>query len=252
MRLVLIKLLNDNNLDDIIKLSFEYAIWNLYLDLLILKQKYIDYIRTALILMDINLLSKNTLFIKIFKYDFNLGKVLFEKFIEQKNMNSDELDYKAICLNCKKKLDSDYMRWQDMIDFLHKNLKLNDLIDLLLIYHSKIPKSVLNPKLCFQLLQVEMIKRYQSTLNFDKLVKLNHHLVATSVKNSKQEAGIKTKNWSTFIDLNLKDCDICKKSLKNCKNSLLIFKCNHIYHKDCEENSNPNLKKTCYVCLNFK
>ena len=86
IRLILIKLLDDSNLDEILEACFQYAIWNLYLDLLILKRNYIDYIKLALTLMDINLLAKNNLLIAILKSDLNLSRQLFDLFVKQKNL----------------------------------------------------------------------------------------------------------------------------------------------------------------------
>ena len=148
-------------------------------------------------------------------------------------------------------LDSDYIKWQDIIDFLFKNLKLNDLLDLLMDHHLQLPYSVLNSKLCTHLLQTEMAKQYESSLTNDKLTRLNQHL---AIRNSKYQKSNKTgqqNEWSMYLDLTKKDCDICKRSLKDCKVPLLVYKCNHVYHKDCEElNSSNNLKRVCYVCTN--
>lgn len=254
MRLILIKLLDDSNIDEIMDISFEYAIWNLYLDLLILKNRFTDYIKTSLLLMDINLLARNNVFVKKFQSDLELSKELFRLFVEQKNLNPGEDDEqtsnRAVCLNCKTDLNLDYIRWQDIIDFLYKNLKLDDLLELLMIHHQQLPYSVLNTKLCIHLLQTEMIKQYESSLTNDKLTKLNKHLTIRNLK-QKSNSGLDQDNWSMYIDLSKKDCDICKSSLKSCREPLIVFKCNHIYHKECEEPSNV-AKKTCYVCMNSK
>ena len=257
IRLILIKLLDESNLDEIMETCFEYAIWNLYLDLLILKRRFTDHIKISLLLMDIDLLAKNGLLIQIFKSDLALSRELFGLFVKQKNLNRNELNESngarsAICLHCETNLQSDYIKWQDIIDFLYKNLKLNDLIDLLMIHHQQLPCSVLNSKLCIHLLQTEMIGKYESSLTNDKLTKLNQHLAIRSSK-QKTKVGQGTSQWSMFLDLNARDCDICKKSLKHCRDPLLVFKCDHIYHKDCDETANLGARRACYVCtINLK
>lgn len=253
IKLILIKLLDDENLDEILDNCFEYGIWSLYLDLLILKRQYVEFIKIVVLLMDINLLTKNSMFIQIFKSNLSLSNELFELFVQQKNLDqkssNESINSKSICLICKTNLDCDYIKWQDIIDFFYKNLNINDLIDLLMIHHQQLPYSVLNSKLCIHLLKIEMIKQYESSLTNDKLTKLNHHLTS---RNSKQKSKQNTDDWSMFLDLNERDCDICNKSLKNFRSSLLVFKCNHVYHKDCDEINIKCSKRTCYVCSNYK
>ena len=255
IRLILIKLLVNANLDETLDTCFELAIWNLYLDLLIIRRRFADYIRTSLLLMDINLLSKNNLFIQIFRSDLNLAKELLSQFVRQKQLCQEsppsapnESTSKAICLHCGAGLDSDYCKWPDMVDFLHKNLKLGDLIDLLTIHHRHLP--ALSPKLCIHLLQTEIIKQYENPMTNEELARLNQKLaqISKSKRTTKIGAGQRTNDWWMLLDLNQRNCDICTKPLRDCRDPLLVFKCGHVYHKDCDETSTLSCKKACYVC----
>lgn len=248
IRLILIKLMKDDSrLDEILDACFELAIWNLYMDLLIIKRSYGDYIRTALQLMDLNLVSKNNLFVQIFRSDLNLARQLLDLFVRQHlGQDPNKPTGKAICLHCEASLDVDHIKWPDMIEFLQKNLKLDDLISLLMVHHQHMPTSALPPKLCIQLLQTEIIKQYENPATNEELARLNQQLA--KIKKSKQttDGSAQAKNdWCMHLDLSQKNCDICTKPLKGCRKPLLVFKCDHVYHKDCDE---TNSKRACYVC----
>lgn len=253
IRLLLIKLLDDTNLDETLDTCFELAIWNLYLDLLIIKRRYADYIRTSLLLMDINLLSKNNLFIRIFRSDLSLAKQLLGQFIRQKQLDQEppppnESTNKMICLHCGAGLESDYCKWPDMVDFLYKNLQLNDLLNLLTLHHRHLPASVLSPKLCIHLLQTEIIKQYENPMTNEELARLNEKLAKIKKSTRTTKTGQRTNDWSMLLDLKQKNCNICTKPLRDCRESLLVFKCGHVYHKDCDETSTLSCRKACYVC----
>ena len=221
------------------KACFESSLWIFYTQILLLQQKCDDYLRTCLMLNDLNLL-RNPFFRANFTQDSYLQKQLFNYYSKQKITNNS-----IACLNCNRTFPSETIKWTELLEYVYSNTDAQRFVELLLDSEQYMLQPIPD-KLLLRLTKSEILKKYESSLTNSKLNRLKNHLV----KNSFQSDSLHNSNcqhWCKKINLQVSKCSICDRLFTMGSQTMVVFKCKHLFHKLCLIEHKQTVKQ-CYKC----
>ena len=97
-------------------------------------------------------------------------------------------------------------------------------------------------------------KLLSSYSNFTNILYSTRSLLTNAIL--RDEHSFQTLNFKGEL-LNVKKCDLCKKEFKEVqgkKEFLMVFNCNHVFHKECITNNKSNNKKNleCPLCMEIE
>jgi hypothetical protein len=217
---------DDQDLEHGLRHCFQHSLWRLYSQLQLLQQNYTAFLRTALLLNDLNLLRN-----AFFRIQFARDTSLQDQTLIWYDAQCKERDH-VRCLDCDHLHSTEPILWCDLLDYIYLNTSADRLIELLLRHSRLVERLQLPISLIQKLAKSEILKRYESSLATSKVQILQRQLSKKRLLGERTHKNGDT-NVGRKINLNQKCCSACGGELGTSFEQLLWFKCDHLYHKRC-------------------